>query len=345
MAVPSLRGARENPPAMSEKLEKAAIVMLALDEERTHRIFSRLDEEEILGLSRAMASLGRADTAKVEAAIAEFRQEVGRAGHVFGTIESTGRLLRRLLPPEKAEAIIDEIKGSEGRDLWEKLAGMAPEMLARYLRGEYPQTAAVILSRLPPSQSARVLRLIPESLVEEIAIRLVRMDRIQRAVLAEVEETLKREFVSNFARGHDRNSVSTMAEMLNRADKETVQRIMATLEAKEPQAALRIRRAMFTFEDLARVDPTTLPVLIAECRADRLPVALHSASRELRELFLGHMSERAANMLRQEIEMLPPQRRRTIEEAQAEIIGLAKRLSEEGRIVILGEDEDASFDE
>jgi flagellar motor switch protein FliG len=189
------------------------------------------------------------------------------------------------------------------------------------------------------------LRLLPESLTEDIAIRLVRIDRIQRTVLAEVEETLKREFVANFARGHDRNSVATMAEMLNRADKETVQRVMATLEAKEPQAALRIRRAMFTFEDLARIDPTTLPVLIAECRADRLPVALQGASREVRELFLGHMSERAANMLRQEIEMLPPQRRRVVEEAQAEIIVLAKRLAEEGRVLILGEEEDANFDE
>jgi flagellar motor switch protein FliG len=111
MANLSRRSGRDKPPALPEKLEKAAIVMLALDEERSHRIFSRLDEEEILGLSRAMASLGRADTAKVEVAIAEFRQEVGHAGHVFGTIESTGRLLRRLLPPEKAEAIIDEIKG------------------------------------------------------------------------------------------------------------------------------------------------------------------------------------------------------------------------------------------
>ncbi len=281
----------------------------------------------------------------MEAVIAEFRLEVGRAGHVFGTIESTGRLLRRLLPPERAEAIIDELQGGEGRDVWEKLAAMSPEMLARYLRGEYPQTAAVILSRLPPAHAARVLRLLPEALTEEIAIRLVRMDRIQRTVLTEVEETLKREFVTNFSRGHDRNSVSTMAELLNRADKETVQRVMAVLEAKEPHAALRIRRAMFTFEDLARIDPTTLPVLIAECRADRLPIALQGASRELRELFLSNMSERAANMLRQEIELLPAQRRRVVEEAQAEIIALAKRLSEEGRVLILGEEEDAAFEE
>jgi flagellar motor switch protein FliG len=322
-------------------LEKIAIVMLVLDEERAQRIFGHLDEDEIRRLSRAMANLGRADVSLVDQTITEFRNEVGRAGNVFGTLDSTERLLRRMLPGEKVDDIMGELKGPEGRNMWEKLSNVSPEVLASYLRNEYPQTVAVILAKLPPQHAARVLRLLPEALTAEIAVRLVRMDSIQRNVLTDIEDTLKREFMTNLTRSHERDSSSIVADMLNRCDRDLVDLVMSTLEDKEPVAAGRIRRIMFTFNDLVRVDRSTFGILISQCPAERLPVALSGADAAVRDLFLGSMSERAANMLREEMQGLSVQRRKVIDDAQAEIIGIAKRLADEGRIFIVEDEEEA----
>jgi flagellar motor switch protein FliG len=333
------RTGRPTAAETTSPLDKIAIIMLVLDEERAQHVFAGLDEEEIRRLSRAMAHLGRADVALVDTTVTEFRNEVGRAGNIFGTVDSTERLLRRMLPGEKVDDIMGELKGPEGRNMWEKLANVSPEVLTSYLRNEYPQTVAVILAKLPPQHAARVLKLLPETLTADIAVRLVRMDSIQRAVLTDIEDTLKREFMINLARSYDRDSSAVVADMLNRCDRDLVDRVMATLEDKEPQAASRIRRIMFTFDDLARVDRSTFGLLISQCPAERLPVALSGATVVVRDLFLGSMSERAANMLREELEALPAQRRKVVDDAQAEIIVIAKKLADEGRIFIVDEDE------
>jgi flagellar motor switch protein FliG len=155
---------------------------------------------------------------------------------------------------------------------------------------------------------------------------------------------LKREFMTNLSRSYDRDSSAIVAEVLNRSDPQTVERIMRLLEVQEPQAAARIRRIMFTFDDLIRVDGDTFGVLIAECPVDKLPVALSGASDEVKEMFLSNMSGRAASMLREEIENLPNQRRKAIEDAQGEIITITRRLAEAGKIFIL-EDGDGDNEE
>jgi flagellar motor switch protein FliG len=329
----------------SATLPKAAIIMMALDDERSQRIFGRLDEEEVRRLSFAMASLGRVDVGMVEMTLAEFYAEVGQTCNIIGNIETTEKMLRRLLPPEKVDEIIEDIQGPNGKNIWEKLSHIPPPMLAGYLRNEYPQTAAAILSKLPAQHAARVLRVLPERLVGDIAVRMVRMNSVQRAVVTDIEETLKREFSTELTRSYGRDSTSVMAEILNRSGKEVLERVMAALEENEPEAAARVRRIMFTFDDLKRIDTTTFGMLIAECPAEKLPVALVGASEELRELFLSYMSERAGNMLREEMAIMPVPRHKVVEDAQSEIVALAKRMAEEGRIVIVeDDDEEEGFD-
>jgi flagellar motor switch protein FliG len=324
----------------SATLSKAAIVMMALDDERLQRIFGRLAEDEVRRLSFAMSSLGRVDVGMVELTLAEFKAEVGQTCNIIGNVETTEKLLRRLMSPEKADELIEEIQGPNGKNIWEKLSHIPPAMLAGYLRNEYPQTAAAILSQLPAQHAARVLRLLPERLVGDVAVRMVRMNSVQRAVVTDIEETLKREFSSELSRSYGRDSTSVMAEILNRSSKDVLERVMAALETNEPEAAARVRRIMFTFDDLRRVDTATFGMLIAECPADKLPVALAGASTELRELFLSYMSERAGNLLREEMAMMPVPRHKVVEDAQAEIVALAKRMAEEGRIAIIEEDEE-----
>lgn len=324
----------------SGKTDRAAIILMALDDERSHRILSRLDEAEIRRLSAAMATLGRADVELVNQTIAEFTAEVSRTCNIVGTAETTEKLLLRVLPPDKVAEIMESVKGPSSKNVWEKLSHVQPQALASYLRNEYPQTAAVILSRLPPQHAARVLRLLPDRFAAEIALRVVRMNSIQRSVLTDIEETLRREFVSELARSFERDSASVMAEMLNRSDKDVVTRVLASLEQSEPQVAARIRRIMFTFEDLKRVDQATFGALVAEIPAEKLPVALSNASTTLVDMFLASISERAGNILRDEMASMPPARKKAVEEAQAEIVAIAKRLADQGRIVILDPEED-----
>ena len=176
-------------------LDKAAIILLALDEERSQRLFAGLEEDEIRRISRAMSRLGHTPLDLVEQTVGEFRAEVGRTGNVLGTADGTEKILLRIMPPEKVAEIMGGIKGPDSRAVWEKLANISPPALASYLRNEYPQTAAVILGRLPPQHAARVLGLLPEPLTGDVAVRMVRMDSIHQSVLSDIEETLEREFV------------------------------------------------------------------------------------------------------------------------------------------------------
>lgn len=325
--------------AAMDSLQKAAIIMMTLDEERSQRLIGMMEETEIRSLSRAMATLGRAEATLVEKTIGEFQDEIGKTANLFGNVENTERMLRRVMSAEKVAEIMDDIRGPDGRNMWEKLANISPEVMATYLRNEHPQTAAVILAKLPGQHAAKILRQLPETLVNELSLRLVRMDNVQRSTLVDIEETLKREFMTNLSRSYERDSAAIVADMLNRSDPQMVERVMRQLELQEPHAAARIRRIMFTFDDLIRVDPDTFGVLIADCPLDKLPVALSGANPEIKELFLSNMSARAAAMLREEIESLPNQRRKVVEDAQAEIIAITRRLAESGKIFILDDGE------
>jgi flagellar motor switch protein FliG len=329
-------------PKASAYCEKAAIIVMALDEERSKRLLSQLSEPEIRRLGSAMAHLGRTDISTIEQVIEEFRAQVGRTCSFVGGFEAAEKMLSQFLPADKVAEIIEEAKGPDGKSIWDKLSHIQPQTLAGYLRNEYPQTAAVILARLPGAHAARVFRQLPNKVASDIALRMVRMTSVQRPVLSDIEEALKREFTSVLGRRVERDSTSIVAELLNRSEQDVVDRILASLDEREPQAAARIRRIMFTFEDLRRIEPSTFGLLIAEVPPERLPIALAAASDTIKSLFVSQMSERARKMLEEELESQVPPRRKTIEEAQSEIIGLAKRLIEDGRLVLLDQEEEVN---
>ena len=322
----------------SDALDKAAIILMTLDQPRAQQIFARLEDDEIRRVSRAMATLGRTDGGLVERTVSEFQAALGRAGNLVGSAQSTERMLRQVLPPQKVAEIMLDITGATG-PVWEKLTQVTPEVLAGYLGNESPQTAAVVLAKLPAQHAARVLTLLPDA--AEVALRIVRTDRVQNAVLSDIEETLRREFVGDGSNQRGPDSSATLAELLNHSNKEMVQQVMAAIAGQDAEAAARVRRLMFGFDDLTRIDPATFGALVAECPAEKLPIALSTADARLRDVFLSSMSERAGNMLREEIESMPAPRKRAIEEARAEIVTLAKRLAEEGKIFILNGEEDA----
>ena len=325
-------------------VQRAAILMLALGEEQCARLFSAMHEDELKDISAAMAQLGSVRAEVVERLCLDFAENMGSAGNLVGSFESTERLLQKALPRDRAMQIMEEIRGPAGRTMWDKLGNVNESVLANYLKNEYPQTVAVVLSKVRPEHAARVLSLLPDSFAMEVVMRMLRMESVQKDVLDGVEKTLRAEFMSNLARRTRRDAHEMMAEIFNNLDRQSEGRFLAALEERNREAAERIKSLMFTFDDLARLTQQSVQQLLRSIEKDKLPIALKGASEKLRELFLSSMSERAGKMLREDMDALGPVRVRDVDDAQASIVQLAKELSAQGTIEIgTGKDEELIY--
>src|SRR5579875_1958566 len=227
--------------------QKAAVLMLALGEEQSSRLFGMMHEDEIKEVSSAMAQLGTVRADQVERLCIEFGESLGGRGHLVGTYESTERMLTRALPRERVQQIMEEIRGPAGRTMWDKLGNVHEAVLANYLKNEYPQTVAVVLSKIRSDHAARVLALLPDSFAIEVVMRMLRMESIQKEVLDGVERTLRAEFMSNLARAARRDSHELMADIFNSLDRASETRFIAALKERNRESAERIKSLMFTF--------------------------------------------------------------------------------------------------
>ncbi|WP_235952436.1 flagellar motor switch protein FliG [Falsiroseomonas algicola] len=314
--------------------QKAATLMLALGEEQAAKIFGRLHEDEIRDLSLAMAALGNVEAEMVEEVVRQFRTQLGQAGHLVGSYESTERLLLKTLPKERVMQIMEEIRGPAGRTMWDKLGNVNEAVLANYLKNEYPQTVSVVLSKVRPDHAARVLALLPEGFAMEVVMRMLRMETVQKEALEGVERTLRMEFMSNLARGSRRDAHEVMAEIFNNLDRAAEGRILAALEERSRESAEKIRALMFTFDDLQRLDTQGVQALLRAVPKDKLTLALKGASETLRDLFFRNLSERASKLLKDDLAALGPVKLRDVDEAQATIVAMAKDLAAQGQIQI-----------
>ncbi|MEO1091037.1 MAG: flagellar motor switch protein FliG [Pseudomonadota bacterium] len=320
--------------------EKAAIVLLAIDEDHVGKMFGRLDIEEIKELSQIMSVLGAVDAEVVERILKEFGETMSAAGGIVGTFETTEKLLTRFLEGDRVELIMDEIRGPAGRTVWDKLGNVNEAVLASYLKNEYPQTVAVVLSRVRPDHASRVLSALPDEFAVEVVMRMLRMEVVQKDILADVERTLRAEFMSNLARTNRRDNHEVMAEIFNFFDRNTEARFMSMLEDRNRESSERIKALMFTFEDLGKLDSAGIRTLLRSVANDQLAIALKGANKAMRELFLGNMSERAAKILGEEMESMGPIRLRDVEEAQLAMVNAAKELAAQGEIFLADSKED-----
>jgi flagellar motor switch protein FliG len=313
--------------------QRAATLMLAFGEERAAAIMSRLYDDEVRALSSAMTTIGSLTAESVEEMCLAFVNELGRSG-VIGGWEATQRLLNRSLPPDRAAQIMQEMRLPAGRTVWDKLANVNETILATYLKNEHPQTVALVLSKIKPDHSARILALLPEELAGPVILRMLRMETPQRAALDHVERTLQSEFMSNLAKATARDTHEVMAEIFNNLDRATEGRMMAQLEELSSEAAGKVRALMFTFEDLQKLDTQAIQILLRTVQADTLTMALKGASGRLRDLFMRGMSERSARILLDDLEALGPVRLRDVESAQVAIVARAKELAAQGEIFL-----------
>jgi flagellar motor switch protein FliG len=324
--------------------QRAAVMMLALGEDHCTRLFAMMHEDEIKDISSAMSQLGSIRSDTVERLCSEFIEGMGATGALTGSFESTENLLMKALPRDRVSQIMDEIRGPAGRTMWDKLGNVSEDVLANYLKNEYPQTVAVVLSKVKPDHSARVLTLLPDAFAMEVVMRMLRMETVQKEVLDGVEKTLRAEFMSNLARSARRDAHELMADIFNNLDRQAETRFLNGLEERNRDAAERIKSLMFTFDDLQRLAGPSVQTLLRSIEKDKLPVALKGASDKIKELFLGNLSERAAKMLRDDMEGLGPVKLRDVDEAQAGIVALAKELAAQGQIEIsAGKDEEVIY--
>lgn len=320
--------------------EKSAILLLSLSEDQTARIFEQLDEDEIMLVSQTMSNLGKVSANVTERLFVEFAENMSSTNSLVGSLDSTERLLIKALGKDKVASIMEEIRGPAGRTMWEKLSNVNEEILANYLQKEYPQTVAVVISKITPDHAAKVLSMLPEPFAMEVVMRMLRMESVQKEVLDDVEKTLRTEFMSNLARTNRRDSHEVMAEIFNRLERAVEGKFMASLEERNPESAERIRSLMFTFEDLGKLDPTAIQTIIRVADKELLPLALKGASETMRSLFFSNMSERAAKIMKEGMEAMGPVKLRDVEDAQQRIVSTAKDLADKGEITIVSNDEE-----
>lgn len=315
--------------------QRAAALMLALGKEHGAAIWEQLSVEEIKELSSAISQLGRVPSAVVEHLLVQFSGEVASMASLHGSYESTERLLNGLLPDPKVREIMEDIRGPSGRTMWDKLSNVSETVLASYLRNEYPQTVAVILSRLRSDHAARVLAALPQELGVDVIQRMLRMDTVQKEVIQHVEQTLKTEFMTNLSRSQRRDPHEAMAEMFNALDRATEEAMLNALDERAPASATRIRSLMFTFEDLGNLLPAAIAVIVRQADKRQMALALKGAPEEIRKLFFSAMTERSAKLMREDMAGMGPVRARDCEEAQTGLVRLAKSLADTGEIMLV----------
>jgi flagellar motor switch protein FliG len=316
--------------------EKAAVILLSLGEDH-NRLWQSLDDEEIKEISQAMASLGTVSSTVVEELMVEFVSGMAGSGAVMGSFEQTQRLLASFMPSERVDGLMEEIRGPAGRTMWDKLGNVNEAVLANYLKNEYPQTVAVVLSKIKSDHAARVLTSLPEDFALECVQRMLRMEPVQRDILDKIEQTLRTEFMSNLARTSKRDSHEMMADIFNSFDRQTEARFIGALEERNREAAERIRALMFVFEDLAKLDPGGIQTLLRGVEKDSLALALKGSSESLRELFFSNMSERASKIMREDMESMGPVRLKDVDQAQMAMVQVAKDLAAKGEIMLVGQ--------
>ncbi|MFL5174171.1 MAG: flagellar motor switch protein FliG [Microvirga sp.] len=314
--------------------QRAAVVLLLLGEKHGQPIWAMLEEDEVKKISYAMAQLGSIEPKTVERLIVEFISRLSGGGAVTGSLDRTEELLAKIFPGEQVTSIMSDIKGASGRRMWQRLSHIEPEILANYLRSEYPQTVAVILSRLRPDHTARVLSIFPDDFSVDVVNRMLRMETVQKEALEYIEETLRNEFVTTITQTSRRDAHELMAEVFNSFDRQTEARFLASLDETNRDAARKIRDLMFTFEDLTKLDPGSVQTLIRHVAKETLGRALKGANETARAFFFSNMSTRAAKNLQDEMASMGPIRLKDVDESQTKMVNLAKELAEKGEIMI-----------
>ena len=323
---------------------KAAVLLVALGPERAAEVFKHLRDEEIETLSLEMAGLHRVDPRTTEAVFEEIAATVEAYDSLLsGGVDYAREVLERALGPERALEIIGRLSSVIEMRPFEFLRRTPAEQLVTFLRNESPQTVALVIANLHTTLASQVLANLPTAEQAEIAVRIARMGETSPDVVKQVESVMKKKLDSVVQQEYVRaaGGIKSLAEILNHTDRSTERNVLDSLTEADEELAAEVRRLLFVFEDVVKLDDRSIQLVLREADQKDLALALRGVNDDVKERILSNMSERGATMLVEEMAYQPPQRRRVVEEAQGRIVAIVRKLEEAGALVLSRGEEDA----
>ncbi len=318
---------------------KAAIFLLAMGEAFTAEVFKYLREEEVRKVSTLMAKIQHIPGEAVQLVLDEVREKMSLVqGEVAIPVEDfLKKVLFSSMPEEQARQIYEDIMRQLHPSTFQKLSSLEPKVIVNFLSNEHPQTIAVILAHLDPDLAAQILSELDERLQSDVMLRIANLEKISPEIVAEIDRVLEEELFSvEMSDATKVGGAEKVAEILNNLDRTLEESLLEQIEETSQDLAEEIKKLMFKFEDLLNVDDSAIVAILKEISTDELKLALKAASEELKAKFFNNMSERAAQLLKEDLEVMGPVRLKDVEQAQQAIIRVAKRLESEGKIVLGG---------
>jgi flagellar motor switch protein FliG len=345
--APAAPAAAAQPPA-KRKLEikgrkKAAVLLVSLGPDRAAEVFKHLRDDEIETLSLEMAKLQRVDPITIATVLEELAATVEAYDSLLsGGVDYAREVLERALGPERALEIIGRLSSVIEMRPFEFLRRTPAEQLVTFLRNESPQTVALVVANLHTTLASQVLANLPGAEQADIAIRIARMGETSPDVVKQVESVMKKKLDSVVQQEYSSaGGIKSLAEILNRTDRSTERNVLDSLTEADEELAAEVRRLLFVFEDIVKLDDRSIQLVLREADQKDLALALRGVNDDVKERILSNMSERGAQMLVEEMAYQPPQRKRVVEEAQGRIVAIVRKLEEAGALVLSRGEEDA----
>ena len=317
-------------------LEKSAILLLAMGDKFTSEAFKRMERSEITQISKIIMEMDAVPKETIEMVLREFHYALVSGQDILtGGEDAVKRLLMKNLDGDTAKYIIDELNLEVGAAPFRELGNVSPRILSQILRNEHPQTLALILGHMPADQAAQLLTNLPSGVRTEVLMRLANLEAVPEDMIEEVDKVLQSQLIAMGGKeGKKVGGVPAVAEILNAVDRATEEEVLSEIEEESSQMAEEIRNLMFVFEDVGGLDDRAVRELLKDISNDDLTLALKGASDELKEHFFKNMSERAATMIREDLEIMGPTKLSDVETAQQNIVKTVRKLEGEGRIAI-----------
>ncbi len=324
---------------MAEQLtgpQKTAILLLAMGDKFTSEMFKRMDRAEIAQISKAMVEMDTVPKEMVEEVIRDYhRALITGQEMISGGEDVVKRMLTKNLDTDTAKYIMDALDLDHGPAPFRELENVSPRILAQILRNEHPQTLALILGHLQSEQAAELLSNLPAGVRPEVLMRLAKLEAVPEEMLVEVDKVLQSQLIAMGGKeGKKVGGVQAVAEILNAVDRSTEEEVLAEIEEESAQMAEEIRNLMFVFEDIKTLDDRSIRELLKEISNEDLTMSLKGASDDLQDKFFKNLSERAATMIKEDLEIMGPVRLSDVEAAQQNVVKTVRRLEVENRIVI-----------
>lgn len=324
-----------NTPKPLTGARKAAIVMMALGEEHSSKLMRHLDEHEIERIAREVSAVGKVAPDIGEAVLLEFDEMATVSEHVaIGGVDYARRLVSKSVSPETSQRIFERVMRSfAARAGFQTLEKASPQQLSKFILGEHPQTIALVLAHLDTGSAAQIVSQLPDEMRSDVLVRMASIDDVSPDVIGCISQVIDQRLKSLGGPSREQHGgVRSVAELFNRLDRSVSQGTLERIEAESPDLAVQIRNLMFVFEDLATVEDSGIRELVSRAEKKMLTVALKGASEEIRQHFFSNMSKRAAELIKEEMEIMGAVRLRDVEKAQQGIVAIARKLEEEGLI-------------